>query len=58
MIFESCDTQTPTMDDAPVPPPLPILRCEHGVEAHVKQSRHPLTAASAYYCCRYTVVSN
>jgi hypothetical protein len=25
------------MDDAPVPLPLPVLRCEHGVEAPVKQ---------------------
>jgi hypothetical protein len=29
-----------TMDDAPIPSPLPVLRCEHDVEAHVKQSRH------------------
>jgi hypothetical protein len=45
------------MDDAPVPPPLHILRCEHSLEAHVKQSRHPSTPARAYYCCRYTVVN-
>jgi hypothetical protein len=45
------------MDDAFIPPPLPVLRCEHGVEANVKQSRHPSTAARAYYCCRYTLVS-
>jgi hypothetical protein len=44
------------MDDAPVPPPLSIPICEHDVEAHVKQSRHPSTAARAYYYCRYTVV--
>jgi hypothetical protein len=45
------------MDDAPVPPPLSILRCEHSVETHVKQSRHPSMAARAYYFCRYTLVS-
>jgi hypothetical protein len=45
------------MDDAPVPPSLPVLRCEHGVEAYVKQSRHPSTAPRVYYCCRYTVMS-
>jgi hypothetical protein len=45
------------MDDAPVPPPLPVLRYEHGVEAHVKQSRHLSMAARAYYCCCHTVVS-
>jgi hypothetical protein len=45
------------MEDAHVPPPRPVLRCEHGEEAHVKQSRHPSTAARAYYSCRYTVVS-
>jgi hypothetical protein len=45
------------MEDAPVPPPRPIPRCEHDEEAHVKQSRHPSTIARAYYCCRYTVVS-
>jgi hypothetical protein len=45
------------MDDTPVPSPLPILRCEHSIEAHVKQSRHLSTAARAYYYCRYTVVS-
>jgi hypothetical protein len=38
------------MDDAPIPPPLLIPRCEHGVEAHVKQSKHLLTVARAYYC--------
>jgi hypothetical protein len=46
-----------TMEDAPVRTPPPILRCEHGEEAHVKQSRHPSMAARAYYCCLYTVVS-
>jgi hypothetical protein len=46
-----------TMDDASVPLPLPVLRCEYDAEAHVKQSRHPSTAARAYYYCHYTVVS-
>jgi hypothetical protein len=45
------------MDDALIPPPLPVPRCEHGLEAHVKQSRHTSTVARAYYCCRYTIVS-
>jgi hypothetical protein len=45
------------MDDTPVPLPLPILRCEHGLEAHMKQSSHLSMAARAYYCHRYTVVS-
>jgi hypothetical protein len=45
------------MDDVSVPLPLTILKCEHSVEAHVNQSRHPSTAARAYYCCHYTVVS-
>jgi hypothetical protein len=45
------------MEDAPVPPPRPISRCDHGEEAHVKQSRYLLMTTRAYYCCRYTVVS-
>jgi hypothetical protein len=45
------------MDDAPVPPHLLVSRCEHGLEAHVKQSRNPSMTVHAYYCCRYTVVS-
>jgi hypothetical protein len=45
------------MDDVSVPPPLTVLKCEHGVEARVNQSRHPWTAARAYYCCHYMVVS-
>jgi hypothetical protein len=39
--------------DAPVPPHLSILRCEHCKEVYVKQSRHPSTIARAYYCCPY-----
>jgi hypothetical protein len=45
------------MEDDPVPLPRPVLRCEHGEEAHVKQSKHLSMVARAYYCCRYTVVS-
>jgi hypothetical protein len=45
------------MEDAPVPPPHPVLRCDHDEEAHVKQSRYPSMIARAYYCCHYTVVS-
>jgi hypothetical protein len=45
------------MDDALVPLLLPILRCEHDLEAHVKQYRHLSTTARAYYYCRYTIVS-
>jgi hypothetical protein len=57
MIFEGCNTPNSTMDDTPVPPPLLVLRFEHGVEAHVKQTRHPSMAAHTYYCHRYTLVS-
>jgi hypothetical protein len=45
------------MEDALVPPPRPVLKCEHGEEAHVKQSRYLSMTAHAYYFCRYTVVS-
>jgi hypothetical protein len=45
------------MEDAPVPPSRPVLRCGHNEEAHVKQSRYPSTVTHAYYYCRYTVVS-
>jgi hypothetical protein len=44
--------------NAPVPPHLPILRCEHHKEVYVKQSRHPSTTAHAYYCCLYKSVNN
>jgi len=46
-----------TCDDALVPPPLPIPKCDHDEEAHVKQSRHPSTASRAYYCCPKKSVS-
>jgi hypothetical protein len=36
--------------DAPIPPPLPIPRCNNGEEAVVNPSRHLMTAARAYYC--------
>jgi hypothetical protein len=45
------------MEDAPVPPPRPILRCDHNEETHVKQSRYLLMAARAYYYYHYMVVS-
>lgn len=38
-------------ENAPVPSPLPIPNCECGIPAEVKQSRHPKTAARAYYTC-------
>jgi hypothetical protein len=46
-----------TMEEAPVPPPRSVPRCDHGEEAHVKQSRYLSMAFRAYYCCRCTVVS-
>jgi hypothetical protein len=46
-----------TIEDAPIPLPRLVLRCDHGEEAHVKQYRYPSMSARAYYCCRYTVVS-
>jgi hypothetical protein len=44
--------------DAPDTPHFSILRCDNHEEAHVKQSRHPIMAARAYYCCPYKSVSN
>ena len=38
-------------EDGPVPPPIPIPNCECGIPAEVKQSRHPKTAARAFYMC-------
>ena len=38
-------------EDAPVPPALPVPKCECGIPAEVKQSRWPTTAARAYYMC-------
>jgi hypothetical protein len=49
------DTSCP---DDPDPPHLPIPRCEHRKEPHVKQLRHPSTTARAYYYCPYKSVSN
>jgi hypothetical protein len=49
------DTSCP---DAPVPPHFPILRYVHHEEVHVKQSRHPSTAARVYYCRPYKSLSN
>ncbi|RCV21757.1 hypothetical protein SETIT_4G163200v2 [Setaria italica] len=39
---------------APVPPALPIPLCRCGVQAEVKQSRHPKTAERAFYMCKWT----
>ncbi|RCV17436.1 hypothetical protein SETIT_3G219500v2 [Setaria italica] len=38
----------------PVPPALPVPLCRCGVEAEVKQSRHPKTAGRAFYVCKWT----
>jgi hypothetical protein len=57
MIFEGCDTQTKLWMTLTFLRPFSVPRCEHGVESHVKQFRHPSMAAHAYYYCRYTVVS-
>ncbi|TVU39707.1 hypothetical protein EJB05_13143, partial [Eragrostis curvula] len=37
--------------DAPVPSPFPIPKCACNMTAVVTQSKHPLTAACAYFCC-------
>jgi hypothetical protein len=44
--------------DALVPPHFSISRCDHHKEVHVNQSRHLSTAAHAYYCCPYKIMSN
>uniref|UniRef100_K3XPM4 GRF-type domain-containing protein n=1 Tax=Setaria italica TaxID=4555 RepID=K3XPM4_SETIT len=38
----------------PVPPALPVPLCRCGVQAEVKQSRHPKTAGRAFYVCKWT----
>jgi hypothetical protein len=58
MSYDRNDYADTSCPEAPVPSHLPILRCEHRKEAYVKQSRHPSTAARAYYCCPYKSVSN
>jgi hypothetical protein len=58
MSYDRNDYAITSCPDAPVPPHLPILRCEHHKEAYVKQSRHPTTVAHAYYCCPDKSVSN
>jgi hypothetical protein len=45
------------MVDVLVPPSRPILRCDHGEEAHVNQSRYLTMVTRAFYCYRYTIVS-
>ncbi|RCV18595.1 hypothetical protein SETIT_3G313800v2 [Setaria italica] len=37
-----------------VPPALPVPLCRCGVQAEVKQSRHPKTARRAFYVCKCT----
>ncbi|RCV17710.1 hypothetical protein SETIT_3G241200v2 [Setaria italica] len=39
---------------APVPPALPVPLCRCGVQAEVKQSRHPKTTGRAFYVCKWT----
>jgi hypothetical protein len=58
MSYDKNDYADTSCPDASVPPHLPIPRCEHRKETYVKQSRHPSTAASAYYCYPYKSVSN
>jgi hypothetical protein len=58
MLYDRNDYVDTSFPNVPVPPHLPILRCEHHKEAYVKQSRHPSTTARAYYCCPYKSVSN
>ncbi|RCV35804.1 hypothetical protein SETIT_7G269600v2 [Setaria italica] len=38
----------------PVPPDFPVPLCRCGVQAEVKQSRHPKTAGRAFYVCKWT----
>ncbi|RCV04613.1 hypothetical protein SETIT_1G014400v2 [Setaria italica] len=40
--------------DAPVPPALPVPLCGCGVQAEVKQSRHPKTVGRTFYMCKWT----
>ncbi|TVU32882.1 hypothetical protein EJB05_24645 [Eragrostis curvula] len=42
--------------DAPVPSPFPIPKCDCNITAVVQQSRHPLSAARAYFCCPKNVL--
>ncbi|RCV37196.1 hypothetical protein SETIT_8G043500v2 [Setaria italica] len=43
--------------DAPVPPALPVPDCRYGVQAEVKQSRHPKTVRRAFYVCKWKIDS-
>ena len=43
--------------DAPVPPELPVTKCDCGKLVNVDESRHPDTAARAYYTCGDSRVS-
>jgi hypothetical protein len=58
MSYDRNDYEDTRCSDAPVPPHLPIPRCEHHKEAHVKQSRHLSTVTRGYYYFPYKSVSN
>jgi hypothetical protein len=51
------DYSSTSLEDALVPPPHPVSRCDHREEAHVNQFRYPMIATGAYYCCCYKIVS-
>jgi hypothetical protein len=57
ILYDRNDYTDTSCPDAPVPPHLSILRCEHRKEAHIKQSRHLSMAAHTYYC-HYVRISN
>jgi hypothetical protein len=59
MNFEGSEKTYPnvSLEEAPVPSPRPFMRCDHGEEDHVNQSRYLMMAARAYYCCPYKIVS-
>jgi hypothetical protein len=56
--YDRNDYMNISCSDAPVPPHLSILRCEHRKEAHIKQSRHISMVIRVYYYCPYKSVSN
>nr|TKW30434.1 hypothetical protein SEVIR_2G036700v2 [Setaria viridis] len=41
--------------DASVPPAVPVPLCRCGVQAEVKQSRHPKTAGRTFYVCKWKI---
>jgi hypothetical protein len=58
MPYDRNEYANTSCSDASVPPHIPIPRCEHRKEAHIKQSRHPSTVARAYYICPYKSMNN